>query len=253
MTDNAISFLYAYFSFQLSSHKLFISISLSSSKDLIKFLQSSGPLERTIDQDLTSPKVYESLIADEKAKNDQAKKANERTTRRMPIMSGGKVNASKLDGLIGGVNSGAAGDASIDSGEDDGSMTTRTTNFSTLDRSNRLEGFGIHRRNLFDLSIKLHGLATDSDEWKKLVSQEFQTLSNADVPRSEEQMDKDLALLQDTMRYISVPILMRDSGDTDEDVIGIAYDRVKILQMSGLKLARDNSLRFIMLDEATEV
>ena len=125
-------------------------------------------------------------------------------------------------------------------------MTTRTTNFSTTDLSNRIEGFGVNRRTLFDLSIKLNGIKSDSAEWKKLVGDEFKMLVSKDN-RSEEQMEKDLALLQDAIRYISVPVLMRDVGD--EDVIGIARDRVEDLKVSGLRPARAQSLQFALLDE----
>ncbi|KAL3797227.1 hypothetical protein ACHAWO_000656 [Cyclotella atomus] len=218
-------------------------------EDLIKFLKNTGPLERTVDQDRTSPKVYESLIADEKAKDDQAKKANERVRRRMPIMGEGQANASKLDAVLGGV--GAGDDKYVDFNEnDDGSMTTRTTNFSTVDRSKRIESFGVNRKTLFDLSMKLNGIKSDSDEWKNLVGQEFKLLLSKDeVYKSEEQMEADLALLQDTMKYISVPVLMRDSGDANQDVIGIASDRVQDMKMSGLRLARENGLQFVVLDE----
>ena len=227
-------------------------------QDLIKFLQSSGPLERSLDKERTSPKVYESLVADEKAKDEQAKKANERVKRRMPIISGDReLNASKLDGLIGGVNAGNAANVANDSkvpiglGEiEDGSMTTRTTNFSTTDRSNRIENFGVNRRTLYDLSMKLNGIKSDTDKWKQLVGEEFKILvDKEEVSRSEEQMEKDLAMLQDTMRYISVPVLMRDTGDTDGDVIGIPRDRVQDLRLSGLKIAKEKSLQFILLDE----
>ena len=231
---------------------------VSFNQDLIKFLQSSGPLERSLDKERTSPKVYESLVADEQAKDEQAKKANERVKRRMPIISGGReLNASRLDGLIGGVNAGNA--ANVAAGPkvpveldeiDDGSMTTRTTNFSTTDRSNRVERFGVNRHILYDLSMKLNGIKLNSDKWKQLVMEEFKILvEKDDVPRSEEQMEKDLAMMQETMRYISVPVLMRDTGDTDGDVIGIQRDRVQDLRVSGLTIAKENSLQFILLDE----
>lgn len=224
-------------------------------QDLIKFLRNTGPLERTIDRDLTSPKVYESLVADEKAKDDQAKKANERVRRRMPIMGEGQANASKLDAVIGGIGAGDAKDvdgaaAPDDLTEDDGTMTTRTTNFSTVDRSNRIESFGVNRRTLFDISMKLNGIKSDTDEWRNIVGDEYKILASQEVGyKSEEQMEADLVLLRDTMRYIGVPVLMRDTGDADQDVIGIAPDRVQELKVSGLRAAKENSLKFVMLDE----
>lgn len=168
-------------------------------------------------------------------------------------MGEGQANASKLDAVIGGVGAGDVKDlgrGAADPNEDDGSMTTRTTNFSTVDRSKRIESFGVDRRTLFDLSLKLNVIKSDSDEWKKVIGEEFKILVSKDSGyKSEEQMDADLALLQDAMRYISIPVLMRDSGDADQDVIGIASDRVQDLRVSGLKLAKERSLQFAMLDE----
>ena len=226
-----------------------------SSQDLIKFLQSTGPLERSIDKERTSPKVYESLMSDDKAQEDQAKKANERVRKRVPIMSGEgrSVNASGLDAVIGGVNAGDlknSGDEQVGvlNPEEDGTMTTRTTNFSTVDRSN-LDSFGVSRRNLFDLSMKLQKMQSDSEEWKKIVGQEYNNLLSKEVSKSEEQTNKELALLTDTMRYIRIPAFMRDTGDTEEEVIGIAPDRIEGLKMSGLKLPKEKSLQLVMLDE----
>lgn len=226
-----------------------------SSQDLIKFLQSTGPLERSIDKERTSPKVYESLMSDDKAQEDQAKKANERVRKRVPIMSGEgrSVNASGLDAVIGGVNAGDlknSGDEQVGvlNPEEDGTMTTRTTNFSTVDRSN-IDSFGVSRRNLFDLSMKLQKMQSDSEEWKKIVGQEYNNLLSKEVSKSKEQTDKELALLFDTMRYIRIPVFMRDTGDTEEEVIGIAPDRIEGLKMSGLKIPKEMSLQLVMLDE----
>lgn len=171
----------------------------------------------------------------------------------MPIMGDGPANASKLDAVLGGVGAGDdkdIGSAAALNEEYDGSMTMRTTNFSTADRSKRIESFGVDRKILFDLSTKLDGVKSNSEEWKKIIGQEFKLLLTKDhVYKSEEQMEADLALLQDTMKYISVPVLMRDSGDADQDVIGIPSDRVQHLKMSGLKVAKENSLQFVILDE----
>ena len=127
-------------------------------------------------------------------------------------------------------------------------MTMRTTNFSTVDRSNILEGFGVDRCTLFDLSMKLNGVNSESEEWKKLVDEEFQTLLSKEMQepnssaatRSQGQLDQDLALLQNALKYISIPVLMRDS---QEDIIGTYSEKVKELQfVSGMRVAREGSL-----------
>ena len=194
-------------------------------------------------------------MSDDKAQEDQAKKANERVRKRVPIMSGEgrSVNASGLDAVIGGVNAGdviSSGDERVEvqNPEDDGTMTTRTTNFSTVDRSN-IDSFGLSRQNLFDLSMKLQKVQSGSEEWKTIVGQEYNNLLSKEVSKSEEQTEKELALLSDTMRYIRIPVFMRDTGDTEEEVIGIAPDRIEGLKMSGLKIPKEKSLQLVMLDE----
>ena len=194
-------------------------------------------------------------MSDDKAQEDQAKKANERVRKRVPIMSGEgrSVNASGLDAVIGGVNAGdviSSGDERVEvqNPEDDGTMTTRTTNFSTVDRSN-IDSFGLSRQNLFDLSMKLQKIQSGSEEWNTIVGQEYNNLLSKEVSKSEEQTEKELALLSDTMRYIRIPVFMRDTGDTEEEVIGIAPDRIEGLKMSGLKIPKEKSLQLVMLDE----
>ncbi|KAL3782257.1 hypothetical protein HJC23_013224 [Cyclotella cryptica] len=203
--------------------------------DLIKFLQSSGPLHRTFDKERTSPKVYESLILDEKAREEQAKKANERVRRRMPILGGE-----------------TAGD---DGAVDDGSMTMRTTNFSTTDRASAFEGFGLNSRALFDLALKLSGANRKDDLWKNRVRDEFNLLVSKEINptnasgRSEQQLADDLALLENTMRYISIPVLMRD---VDGDIVGTWSHKVEDLKFSGMRVSREKSLHFVLLDEVKE-
>lgn len=222
-------------------------------KDLINFLNQSGPLHRTIDKDRTSPKVYDTLMADEKARDEQAKKANERVRRRMPIMGNGRGAASGLDALVGGPSSGEAAGTVGDA--EDGSMTMRTTNFSTVDRSNIFEGFGVNRRTLFDISTKLNGINSSNEEWKNLISREYLSLLSKEKQqpnssartRSQSQMDQDLALLQNALKYISLPVLMRDA---EEDVIGTFEEKVKELQfVSGMRVAREGSLEFVLVNE----
>ena len=166
---------------------------------------------------------------------------------------GAPVVAVAIIVVVGGVNAGdviSSGDERVEvqNPEDDGTMTTRTTNFSTVDRSN-MDSFGLSRQNLFDLSMKLQKVQSGSEEWKTIVGQEYNNLLSKEVSKSEEQTEKELALLSDTMRYIRIPVFMRDTGDTEEEVIGIAPDRIEGLKMSGLKIPKEKSLQLVMLDE----
>ena len=176
-------------------------------------------------------------MQDENARDEQTKKANARVRRRMPIMGGDAV------GEGGGI--------------DDGSMTVRTTNFSITDRGTVVEGFGLNRRALFDLALKLDGVKSNDDLRKKCVREEFNLLvskeidlpTSPSVGKSEEQLENDLALLENTMRYISVPVLMRD---TDGDIVGTWSHKVEDLKFSGLRMAQEKSLQFVLLDEDKE-
>lgn len=145
-------------------------------------------------------------------------------------------------------------------------MTTRTTNFSTTDRSHIYMGFGLGRRDLFEVSKKLSTLQQygtvgvggesleQSKEWKELVKNEFHSLIARDVDlpqssmagRSEEQLDQDLKLMEDSLRYIGVPVLMKD---TDGDIIGTWGYKVNDLRFSGLGVAKEGSVEFVLLGE----
>ena len=93
-------------------------------------------------------------------------------------------------------------------------------------------------------------MSSESEEWKKLVDEEFQTLlsnemqepNSSAATRSQGQLDQDLALLQNALKYISIPVLIRDS---QEDIIGTYSEKVKELQfVSGMRVAREGSLFF---------
>eukprot|EP00970_Alexandrium_tamarense_P006925 scaffold1211_cov195-Alexandrium_tamarense.AAC.35 len=272
--------------------------------DLIKFLTNAGPLKRSIDKERTSPKVYDSLVVEDDSKagdtavdgagggssgnneesttinaneeKEQMKQANLRVRRRMPIMGGGGGEDS-INKDTASVKSGGKEDNTLlqqqqqqlhqtNNESDDGTMTTRTTNFSTTDRSHIYMGFGLGRRDLFEVSKKLSTLQQygtvgvggesldQSKEWKELVKNEFHSLiaKDVDLPqssmagRTEEQLDQDLKLMEDSLRYIGVPVLMKD---TDGDIIGTWGYKVNDLRFSGLGVAKEGSVEFVLLGE----
>ncbi|KAL3758253.1 hypothetical protein ACHAWU_004891 [Discostella pseudostelligera] len=219
--------------------------------DLIKFLNDAGPVTRTIDKQLTSARVYDALVQDEKVVREHAKQANTRVRRRMPILS-------------------SSGDATCrENLEEDGTMTERTTNFSTTKRSsNTASAFannylGVTRQDFFDLSIKVSSVTVDSPEWKKVVHDQYEEIAKRNDASSSSQQSKskkattdskggfdrlrDIALLENSARYIGVPVLMKD---TDGDIIGMWQHKVEDMKHSfGLKAIRKNSLQFVMQNE----
>jgi len=216
--------------------------------DLIKFLNDAGPLKRTVDKELTSAKVYDALVTDEKTREEHTKQANLRVRRRMPIVSykdhddlikNDEHRNKKIMGVV------DADDV------DDGTMTTRTTNFSTRDRSANAVEFGLDRMEMFRLALKLKEFKVNSTEWKEEVEKEFQQLRRKKILSSKVDVKdfgqlKDFALFEHSMRYIGVPVLMKDK---ENDIIGVKSERVEDLRFSGLKEVPEEKIIFVMKAE----
>mmetsp|Transcript_1583 Transcript_1583/g.2942 ORF Transcript_1583/g.2942 Transcript_1583/m.2942 type:complete len:215 (-) Transcript_1583:75-719(-) len=201
--------------------------------DLIKFLNDAGPLQRTVDKELTSSKVYDALVKDESAREAQAKEANKRVRRKMPIMS-------SFDGKEDGDN---------DAGENDGTMTERTTNFSTTDLSKRAhtKGLGVMREDLFRLSGRVEGLKVDTPEWKKAMENEYRGIAKGASGTKNFDQLKDKTLFENSLRFIGVPVLMKD---TEGDIIGLWRHKSDDMELgSGLVHVPERSIRFVMLNE----
>lgn len=215
--------------------------------DLIQFLNDAGPLQRTVDKELTSTKVYDALVTDETTREEHTKQANLRVRRRMPI-----VSYKDHDDLIQSdeqMNDSIGGDD--DDAVNDGTMTTRTTNFSTRDRSTNVVDFGLDRMELFQMALKLKELKVNSKEWKEEVENEFQKIRRKKVLSSKGDVKdfgklKDYALFENAMRYIGVPVLMKDEED---DIVGVKQNKVKDLRYSGMKEVPEEKVIFVMKAE----
>ena len=217
--------------------------------DLIKFLNDAGPLQRTIDKELTSPKVYDSLIGDDKARDEQRRQANKRVRRKMPIITSPHLKEGGSD-----VN--------------DGTMVERSTNFSTTDRtkssmmasSGMPQRLSITREDIFKTSTTLQSLQIDTPQWKKVIDTKYNELmmlssnnGNDDPkigPKNNKSFNtlKDLHLFENTMRYVGVPVIMKDS---DGDIIGVWEKKVEDVKHSnGLKIVNEGSVEFVMKNES---
>ena len=196
--------------------------------DLIKFLNDAGPLQRTLDKDRTSSKVYDSLLSNENERQEQAKQANTRVRKKMPIISAVKDTTN---------------------GDDDGTMVERSTNFSTTDRTSRLldetTRFGVTREDLYNINEKLKGVTNvDSDEWKKIIQDEY--FKDDAKSKSDDQL-KDLIPFENCMRYIGVPVIMKDN---EGDIIGVWPSLVEdVKHSSGLKPVSEMNVGFIYKNE----
>lgn len=227
--------------------------------DLIQFLNDAGPLQRTVDKDLTSSKVYDALVSDENAREEQAKQANLRVRRKMPIVSHAGHDAEQQP-LLHDVNKNS------DNIMNDGTMTERTTNFSTRDRSSEhSKRLGITREELFQLSKRVRGMEVDSNEWKGFIESEYGRIANGNDGASlsstsgKQEMPKkknfdqlqDMILFENSLKYIGVPELMVDA---DGDLIGTWHHRAdEMKHSSGLKIVPEGSAVFIMESEGSAV
>jgi len=136
--------------------------------------------------------------------------------------------------------------------EDDGTMVTRTTNFSTRERSTNVMEFGLDRMEMFRLALKLRELKMNSVEWKEEVEKEFQQIRRKKIlsSKGENVKDfgqlKDFALFENSMRFIGVPVLMKDEED---DILGVKSGRVEDLRFSNLKEVAEEKAIFVMKAE----
>ncbi|KAL3826290.1 hypothetical protein ACHAXA_004608 [Cyclostephanos tholiformis] len=224
--------------------------------DLLKFLNDAGPLRRVVDRDLTSPRVYDALSSPGKGgdgtRDEHAKLANARVRRRMPL----------VQNRVGGVE---------ENDNDDGTTTERTTNFSTVDRSTSMAraGLGVSRLDYYRALSRLAGGGMDigGAEWKGTVDEECERIlaaaaSSSPSMEEEEKLGgfkrsrtfdelRDAAIFEDSLKYIGLPVLMRDS---EGDIIGVWHHKANDMRhSSGLKIVREGSVQFVMLKEGDDV
>ena len=200
--------------------------------DLIKFLNDAGPLQRTLDKDRTSSKVYDSLLSNENERQEQAKQANTRVRKKMPIISAVKDTTN---------------------GNDDGTMVERSTNFSTTDRTSRLldesTRFGVTREDIYNINEKLKGVTNvDSEEWKKIIQDEYKSIvAKGGDSSSKSKRRSDLIPFENCIRYIGVPVIMKDN---EGDILGVWPSLVEdVKHSSGLKAVPEVNVGFIYKNE----
>jgi len=182
-------------------------------QDLINFL-AENPLERRVDKDMTSKKVYESIKEDEGRREQQKQEAKLRQTRAMPIVE-------NLD---------------LDQVSDQGKreelkhlkeMTTkRTTNFSSTSSSSDDDEIGGLRFKDVDLFQFVKKLQANGIIAEKYISENTESYKI-----KEEEIQASIELIQNLQKYTGIPTIMED---IDKSVVGVWPDRVG--QMQKLKL-----------------
>lgn len=181
---------------------------------MIDFLNDIGPLERKVSKDMTSEKVYESLLDEEEQKRQQLEQARQRKRRRMPMME--SQNPTE-------------GEEQIEA------MTVeRTTNFSQAVRETKENGLCLSDKELFDLVLALKENKTTASEY---LSHRIQHNEMNDNDRNE-----NIKLLDNIKLYNEVPILMQD---TDKSLVGVARPNIENLKLANVRMApKDVTLRY---------
>lgn len=227
-------------------------------EDLLKFL-NDNPLEKTVDRDLTSPKVLDSLLVEEQEQEggtegasatSTAKKRTPRTrTRRtMPLAE------SMMEDLPDDVSADIAGATGVE----------RTTNFSTADldgvvdsdeaRLDRL--LRLTDRDLASLIRKDGATLASSDasggtdtaddiaKQKQVAAETHlaEKLSTSDIASIETLLDNEkraayTSLMANALRYSGMPVLLKD--EVDADYVGVWSDRVKELERMKLRVVKE--------------
>ena len=230
-------------------------------EDLLQFL-NDNPLEKTVDRELTSPKVLDSLLVEEGGTEEGASAATSagkkrtprtRTRRTMPLAE------FMVEDLPGDVSADIAGATGVE----------RTTNFSTAD----LDGVGgsdansdearldrllrLTDRDLASLLRKDGATLASSDaggtdtntaddiaKQKQMAAETYlaDRLSTSDIASAETLLDDGkrtayMSLMANALRYSGMPVLLKD--EVDADYVGVWSDRVKELERMKLRVVKE--------------
>jgi hypothetical protein len=219
--------------------------------DLLQFL-NQNPLEKTVDRDLTSPNVYDSLVSDESGDGAEARRSprppRERIRRTMPLAEG------MADGLSPESDPAGLGAPGVE----------RTTNFSTAEIEEEgsaalsLEDGGLAsllRRHGATKGPTGLGAATEDpsvraaalDNARAYLADRFPSgagsvggQSEAEVAAAEEE---GAAFLGDALTYTGMPVLMKD---TDSDFVGVWSERVGVMERQQLRLVNDDEATILL-------
>ncbi len=177
---------------------------------MIDFLNDAGPLERVVDKDFTSDKVYDSLLEEEEQRRQQEQQSKQRKRRRMPIIEQTKAEDGDMDAM-------------------DGTTVERTTNFSQAVKEEKEGDVRMSDKELFALALELQN---DETTPEKYLSDRFGREEK--VIFSEDEKKYNIDLLQSMKHYIAIPLLMQD---TDKSLVGVTPENVETLKMLKLRMA----------------
>lgn len=187
-------------------------------KDLVDFLNKAGPLEREVSQEMTSEKVYDSLLEEEEQRRQQQQDARQRKRRRMPIIENTEDQSSSSFT------------------DNDGMTVERTTNFSTAVKEEKENEIRLSDEELYDLLMKVQkNEITVPDYLSQKFGKDYNTSNNNDDNDTEtEDGNEGLKLLEHVQKYNEIPTLMQDA---DKSLIGAPQSNIETLKLGNIRMA----------------
>ena len=247
--------------------------------DLLQFL-NDNPLEKTVDRELTSPKVLDSLLVEQeqgqgssssgKGKDKEGGASQKRAAPRTRTRRTMPLAESMIEDLPGDVSADIAGATGVQ----------RTTNFSTAD----VDGEGakdadgeqaqldrLLRLTDNDLVILLRkhgatldGTTTSNDAGEDVAKQKqaaaeaylAERLSTSDIASAENLLDDEkraayTARLASALRYSGMPVLLKD--EVDADYVGVWADRVEELERMKLRIVETEETTLLFEERAGRI
>ena len=249
--------------------------------DLLQFL-NDNPLEKTVDRELTSPKVLDSLLVEQEQGQDSSSSSGgsgkdkeggasqkraaprTRTRRTMPLAE------SMIEDLPGDVSADIAGATGVQ----------RTTNFSTADVDGEgakdADGEQAQLERLLRLTdndlvillrkhgATLDGTTTSNDAGEDVAKQKqaaaeaylAERLSTSDIASAENLLDDEkraayTARLASALRYSGMPVLLKD--EVDADYVGVWADRVEELERMKLRIVETEETTLLFEERAGRI
>ena len=185
-----------------------------------------GPLEREVSQEMTSEKVYDSLLEEEEQRRQQQEEAKQRKRRRMPMIE----------------NTGEQ----LSSADDDAMTVERTTNFSTAVKEDKGVEITFSDEELYDLLMKLQeNKITVADYFSQKFGQDDNSKNDAEMKDREE----GLKLLEHCQNFNEIPTLMQDA---DKSLIGASQSNIEALKLENIRMA-PNSVQLTLLSNIQSI
>jgi len=187
--------------------------------ELIKFLQDVGPLERTVNPEMTSKRVREH----EEELNElmQKSQAAQRKQTSMPL----------VQGITG----------------DDSFTSTKTTSFSTdTPLAEDEDDLGMTDLEIYKL---LKRQQTSKDDVEKLVNDIYQEQirerSDTSTLVDDDERRAHLELTRSTLQHIDIPLIYKD---TDDSYVGAWPDQVLDMERQKLRPMDETQVKLVVAD-----